>query len=187
MISKRLRDEVYCPTLHCLNGHRNVTVPGDKNDWQYRPHFDQFLLQFHAAHARHSDIQYETARAFGIEFGQDPKLLAEIDAVLKRTEEIWLAQEWWRLPEEVWDRYWTSVYNRTERGIGWVLFSLGSIVLLGYGAWKWAEAVFQTEELPFLPKAAILGVALGLSILVVSVIREKLFTKTRDPYKEVQR
>jgi hypothetical protein len=34
----------------------------------------------------------------------DRKLLAEIDAVLKRTEEIWLAQEWWRLPEEVWDR-----------------------------------------------------------------------------------
>lgn len=34
----------------------------------------------------------------------DPKLLAEIDAVLKRTEEIWLAQEWWRLPEEIWDR-----------------------------------------------------------------------------------
>ena len=34
----------------------------------------------------------------------DPKLFAEIDAVLKRTEEIWLAQEWWRLPDEIWDR-----------------------------------------------------------------------------------
>jgi hypothetical protein len=34
----------------------------------------------------------------------DPELLAEIDAVLKRTEQIWLAQEWWRLPEEIWDR-----------------------------------------------------------------------------------
>ncbi len=34
----------------------------------------------------------------------DPKLLAEIDAVLKRTEEIWMAQEWWRLPDEIWDR-----------------------------------------------------------------------------------
>ena len=34
----------------------------------------------------------------------DPELLAEIDAVLKRTEEIWLAQEWWRLPDEIWDR-----------------------------------------------------------------------------------
>ncbi len=34
----------------------------------------------------------------------DPKLLAEIDGVLKRTEKIWLAQEWWRLPDEIWDR-----------------------------------------------------------------------------------
>lgn len=34
----------------------------------------------------------------------DPQLHAEIDAVLKRTEEIWNSQEWWRLPEEIWDR-----------------------------------------------------------------------------------
>lgn len=34
----------------------------------------------------------------------DPKLFAEIDAVLKRTEAIWEAQEWWRLPDEIWDR-----------------------------------------------------------------------------------
>ena len=129
-----------------------------------------------------------------------PEEQCELDRVLETDSEI--REEWERMnrvkevtstmvmrepPEEVWDDYWTSVYNRTERGIGWVLLSLGSIVLLGYGAWKWAEAVFQTEDLPLLPKMAILGVALGLSILVVSVIREKLFTKTRDPYKEVQR
>jgi ferric-dicitrate binding protein FerR (iron transport regulator) len=129
-----------------------------------------------------------------------PEEQRELDHALETDSEV--REEWERMsrvkevtstmvmrepPEEVWEEYWTSVYNRTERGIGWVLFSLGSIVLLGYGAWKWAEAVFQTEDLPFLPKAAILGVALGLSILVVSVIREKLFTKTRDPYKEVKR
>ena len=34
----------------------------------------------------------------------DPQLLAEIDGVLSRTEAIWNAQEWWRLPEEIWDR-----------------------------------------------------------------------------------
>jgi hypothetical protein len=34
----------------------------------------------------------------------DPELFAAIDAVLKRTEAIWLSQEWWRLPEEIWDR-----------------------------------------------------------------------------------
>jgi len=34
----------------------------------------------------------------------DPELFAQIDAVLKRTEAIWNSQEWWRLPEEIWDR-----------------------------------------------------------------------------------
>jgi hypothetical protein len=34
----------------------------------------------------------------------DERLRGEIDAVLKRTEEIWNAQEWWKLPEEIWDR-----------------------------------------------------------------------------------
>lgn len=34
----------------------------------------------------------------------DEKLRAEIDKVLKRTEQLWNTQEWWKLPEEVWDR-----------------------------------------------------------------------------------
>jgi hypothetical protein len=34
----------------------------------------------------------------------DPELFAQINAVLQRTEAIWNAQEWWRLPEEIWDR-----------------------------------------------------------------------------------
>lgn len=34
----------------------------------------------------------------------DEKLRGEIDAVLTRTEELWNAQEWWKLPEEIWDR-----------------------------------------------------------------------------------
>lgn len=28
-------------------------------------------------------------------------------------------------PEEVWDRYWLNVYNRIERGLGWILISIG--------------------------------------------------------------
>ena len=34
----------------------------------------------------------------------DPELFKAIDAVLSKTEQIWNAQEWWRLPEEIWDR-----------------------------------------------------------------------------------
>jgi hypothetical protein len=34
----------------------------------------------------------------------DPALRAEIDAVLKRTAELWNAQEWGKIPQEIWDR-----------------------------------------------------------------------------------
>ena len=34
----------------------------------------------------------------------DEQLKSEINAVLARTEAIWNAQEWWRLPTEIWDR-----------------------------------------------------------------------------------
>lgn len=106
---------------------------------------------------------------------------------MNRVKEVTSAMAFREPPEEVWGEYWTSVYNRTERGIGWLLLSLGSIVLLGYGGWKWVQSIFQTEDLPLFLKVAILGVSFGLSVLVVSVIREKLFTKKHDPYKEVQR
>jgi hypothetical protein len=34
----------------------------------------------------------------------DPALKAEIEAVLKRTAELWNAQEWGKIPHEIWDR-----------------------------------------------------------------------------------
>jgi hypothetical protein len=47
------------------------------------------------AHTRPEDFVYPPS---------DPELFKQIDAVLKKTESIWLAQEWWRLPTEIWDR-----------------------------------------------------------------------------------
>ena len=124
----------------------------------------------------------------------------ELEQMLERDAE--LQEEWQRMtrlkevtssmsfrepPEEVWEEYWTSIYNRIERGIAWLLASIGAIVLLGYGAWRWVEAILGDQDLPVYVKLAIFGVALGLVILAVSMIREKLFTRKRDPYKEVQR
>jgi hypothetical protein len=90
-------------------------------------------------------------------------------------------------PEEVWSSYWTSVYNRAERGLGWILASVGAIVLLSYGLWKAFWGIVEDTGMPSFLKLAILAVIVGGAVLLVSVVREKLFTRTRDPYKEVQR
>lgn len=82
----------------------------------------------------------------------DSNLLAEIDAVLKRTEEIWLAQEWWRLPEEIWDRDdSTPMYVAEERYdvmIGWdVLDEYIFPKKKGLDAFRWGYSNLWVKKL----------------------------------------
>lgn len=90
-------------------------------------------------------------------------------------------------PDEIWTEYWTSVYQRLERGVGWVLVSVGAIVLLSYGVWRGVTKLMADTTLPWFAKAAVLFLGLGLVILLVSVIREKVFVGRHDPFKDVAR
>ena len=86
------------------------------------------------------------------------------------------------------DRYWRSVYNRLERGIGWVLLSLGAIVLLCYGGFKLVEAVIRDPQIQWWVKGGVLAAIFGAAILFVSLLRERLAVRKVDKYsKEVRR
>ncbi|MDZ7316419.1 MAG: zf-HC2 domain-containing protein [candidate division KSB1 bacterium] len=89
--------------------------------------------------------------------------------------------------QEVWDRYWLDVYNRIERGISWVLISIGAAVLLAYGGYKLVEEILKDTSLSWAVRLAALSLMGGLALLLVSVAREKWFTRKSDPYKEVLR
>jgi ferric-dicitrate binding protein FerR (iron transport regulator) len=106
----------------------------------------------------------------------------------RRLKEVTASMKLHHPPEEIWDRYWMTTYRRTERGIAWILLAAGALVLAGYWVWHAVEAFFADTGAPLLLRAAIAAVAVGGLILVVSVVREKLFTARRDPYqKEVIR
>jgi len=90
-------------------------------------------------------------------------------------------------PDEVWDRYWVNIYNRFERGITWILVSIGSVILLTYGLFKAVESLLADTQVVGIVKIGILLALAGAVILLISVLREKLFIKKSDPYKEVQR
>ena len=125
---------------------------------------------------------------------------AELDAILEahleirkeyqmmsRVKQVTGTMAYAEPPAEVWDGYWTSVYNNFERGVGWILLSVGTVIVSTYGVWKWVEAVWGNSGVPLLIRLAILGIAAGLLVLAASVVREKLFTRKHDPYKEIQR
>jgi len=90
-------------------------------------------------------------------------------------------------PDEVWDRYWLGVYNRLERGIGWILFSVGAIILITYGIYHFIETLIVDQQLSGIVKFGIIAVIAGVVILLISVAREKLIVRQKDPYKEVKR
>jgi ferric-dicitrate binding protein FerR (iron transport regulator) len=132
------------------------------------------------------EIDDEGRRELDAALAADPDLRAEWDS-LGRTKQATARVALRSPPEEVWDGYWNSVYNRTERGIAWILITVGAAVLVGWGAWAALDALLQDTVLPTFLKFAILVLVAGGALLLLSVIREKWFTARRDPYKGVQR
>ncbi len=91
-------------------------------------------------------------------------------------------------PDEAWQRYWSKIYNRLERGLGWILTSIGAMILLFYGGYKAVESLIKDPALEVFLKVAILVLMAGIVILFVSVLRERIFTFKKDKYaKEVKR
>jgi predicted anti-sigma-YlaC factor YlaD len=89
--------------------------------------------------------------------------------------------------DEVWERYWTHVYNRLERGVAWILTSLGAILLLAYAGFRFIDQFVQDPEVSLLLRIAVAALLLGLIILFVSVARERLFMWRKDKYRGVIR
>jgi predicted anti-sigma-YlaC factor YlaD len=89
--------------------------------------------------------------------------------------------------KDVWRLYWTSVYNRLERRIGWILLSVGAMIIAFFGGYKMVEGIIQSPSTPFLLKAGILIFLGGIVVLLVSLIREQFFVRKRERYKEVEK
>jgi predicted anti-sigma-YlaC factor YlaD len=89
--------------------------------------------------------------------------------------------------DQVWDQYWNNLYNRIERGTGWILFSVAAIALLIYGGFELVETVIQDRTIGVLAKVGVLALIGGLAILFVSVLRERVYFWSRDRYKDVRR
>lgn len=117
---------------------------------------------------------------------QDAHLRAEWKQLLE-LKEVTGAMAYHEPSAETWDNYWVSIYNRLERGAGWVLVSLGVTVLVAYGTWQAIVSLLADTDVPAFVKLGIFAAALGAIILLVSVLREKLFTRRGERYDEVER
>ncbi len=106
---------------------------------------------------------------------------------MSKFEEVMQKMAFKTPPKETWEMYWTSVYNRLERGIGWIFLSIGAMILFFFGGYMMVESIIQDPETPLLLKVGVLTLMAGLVVLLVSIGRERLFVRKRERYKEVQK
>jgi hypothetical protein len=111
------------------------------------------------------------------------KELQEFKDLKQITDDVTLCEP----EDELWERYWHNVYNRVERGLGWIVFSVAAIMLLIYGGFKFIEEVIKDPAVGLICKIGLIGIIVGTAILLVSIVRERLFIRKRDRYKDVKR
>ncbi len=92
------------------------------------------------------------------------------------------------MPDETyWEDYWSHVYNRLERKIGWILFSLGAILLASYGLYALVEQLLLRQGIPLVVRIGVLALVVGFCTLLVSVLRERIFLSKLDKYERIKR
>lgn len=132
------------------------------------------------------ELDEQQKRAFEAHLASCPectKDLAEFQKLKELTDGVALVE-----PEDrVWNEYWSGVYNRCERGAGWILFSVAAISLLIYGGFELIEGIIADRTVGVLMKVGLLALLGGLAILFVSVARERVYFWSRDRYRDVRR
>jgi anti-sigma factor RsiW len=124
--------------------------------------------------------------AFERELDRDPALARELES-LRSIKEVTDSMRLSDFPDQIWERYWEGTYNRLERRVGWLLFSAGMALLLAGGLFELVMTLLRDSSDPWWVRLATGALCGGVSILFVSVLRERVFMHRRDPYREVKR
>ena len=132
------------------------------------------------------EISGEGRRELESALERNPDLREELET-FHRLKEVTDTMTPLKPPEETWDTYWEDVYRRLERGIGWVLVSVGTIIAGTWGLWTAVSELMRDTTIPAYVRWGLLALIAGFVILFVSVVRERLFMHKDDPYKDVVR
>ncbi len=80
-----------------------------------------------------------------------------------------------------------STYARVERFTGGLLLAVGVVLLISDSLLEGFHSMMVNNSMPFTYKLAVLGVAVGLVVLLISVFREQLFFRNHERYKDIER
>ena len=108
------------------------------------------------------------------------------EASFRRLSEMTESIQFVEPTEGEWRAHWEGIYNRLERGVGWILLSLGAIILLLYGAYHLLVDFMMNGAYSIILRAGVGLATAGTAVICVSVVRERLRLFRVDRYEEVE-
>ncbi len=122
-----------------------------------------------------------------------PEERARVDAELEKSTELMRELAMFRAlkadfqelsfhPAEYRESVWDRVNDQVTRPIGWILVAVGAAVWMSYGAYLFATSPSDPWE-----KLATGAIAIGILMLLASVIWDRYQESLHDPYRDVHR
>jgi hypothetical protein len=106
----------------------------------------------------------------------------------KKIKEVTENMQFKELPDSYWSGYWRDVYRRTERALAWILLSIGLMILIGFSAYMGLSRFYADPDESVAMKIGVSLALMGGIIMIVSIVRERLFARKQERYeKEVER
>lgn len=143
--------------------------------------FDETLIRYVDGEATEAEV--ERLRSHLARCARCREELRAHQKLRDLARDLWPAQP----PEELWDEYVQGVYDRMERGLGWVLTVVGAAVLAAVGVWRYVTGFLLRSGVGWPLKVGLTALILGLVLLLVSVYRQRRREARSDRYREVIR
>jgi len=86
-------------------------------------------------------------------------------------------------PVDSMEHYWSTVSAKLSRGVGWIFFIIGSIILAIYAIYQFAV----DRTIDSFVKIVIAAIVIGLVMLFLSVLIERMRERKTDRYTGVQK
>ena len=84
--------------------------------------------------------------------------------------------------KDIWREKMDDMTVKLSRGIGWLLFLGGLLLVAGFGIWEFVIDTSMDRTTKWLVSA----IYIGLGALFVSVLRQRLIERKTDKYKDVE-
>lgn len=85
------------------------------------------------------------------------------------------------------DLAWERIYDRIARGVGWLLLWVGITLMAGWGLWEFASEFLGDPEVPLVMRVGLGAFTFGALLLLINIVRERLFRRKTERYDEVVR